>query len=79
MKQHEKISLLMGRHGLLSTEQSDNLFETNSAAEAVQKSPPTLSCRAQAVHPSLRSGRRPSPLRSGRSPQGETPRFARGD
>jgi hypothetical protein len=25
--------------GLLSTEQSDNFFETNSAAEAVQKSP----------------------------------------
>jgi len=64
MKQHEKISLLTGRHGVLLTGQSGNFFETNSAAEAVQKSPPTLSCRAIARHPSLRSGR---------GPQGERP------
>ena len=37
-----------------------------SLPEAVQKSPPPLSCRAIARHPSLRSGRRPSSLRSGR-------------
>jgi hypothetical protein len=38
-----------------------------------KKVPPTLSCRAQAVHPSLRSGRRPSSLRSGQRPQGGDP------
>jgi len=38
----------------------------------------TLSCRAQAVQPSLLSGRRPGI--SSRGPQGRgTPRFARGD
>jgi hypothetical protein len=51
--------------GLLSTEQSDNFFETNSAAEAVQKKPPyfvlpsVLFCPAERKPASLTFGTAP--------------------
>jgi hypothetical protein len=53
----------------------DIIYKCQEEKGAVQKSPPTLCLQAQAVHPSLRSGRRSPSLRSGRRPQGETPRL----